>query len=94
MVTITVRHKVADYEKWKAVFDRARQVRREAGELGCRVYTRHGSPNDVMVSLDWDDLDRAQAFLASMPLMSGMSEAGVLGIPQITILEPRDAYAL
>ena len=45
MVTITVRHKVADYEKWKAVFDRARQVRREAGELGCRVYTRHGSPN-------------------------------------------------
>lgn len=94
MITITVRHKVADYEKWKVVFDRARDTRRAAGEIACRVYTRHGSPNDVLVSIDWDSLERAQAFLASMPLMSGMNEAGVREMPQIIILERRDEYAL
>lgn len=94
MITILVRHKVADYAKWKEVFDRAREVRREAGEVACRVFTRHGSGNDVAVLLDWDTLERAQAFLASMSLMSGMNEAGVREMPQITVLEPRDAYAL
>ena len=94
MITITVRHKVVDFEKWKSVFDSARERRREAGEVACRVYSRHGSPNDVTVMLDWDTLERAQAFLASAPLMSGMSEAGVREMPQITILERRDEYAL
>ena len=94
MITITVRHKVVDFAKWKSVFDGAKQIRRNAGELACRVYSRHGNPNDVFVALDWDTLERAQAFLASMPLMSGMNEAGVREMPQITILEQRDAYAL
>ena len=94
MITITVRHKVVDFAKWKSVFDSARERRRDAGEIACRVYTRHGSPNDVTVMLDWDTLERAQAFLASAPLMSGMSEAGVREMPQITILERRDEYAL
>ncbi len=94
MVTIAVRHKVTDYAKWKAVFDRARDARRQAGEVACRVYVRHGSINDVMVSMDWDSLERAQAFLASAPLMSGMNEAGVREMPQILILDPRDSYAL
>jgi hypothetical protein len=94
MITITVRHKVVDFAKWKSVFDSAQARRREAGEVACRVYTRHGSPNDVTVMLDWDSLERAQAFLASAPLMSGMSEAGVREMPQITILERRDEYAL
>lgn len=94
MITITVRHKVVDFAKWKSVFDAARDKRRDAGELSCRVFTRHGSPNDVTVMLDWDSLERAQAFLASAPLMSGMSEAGVREMPQITILERRDEYAL
>jgi hypothetical protein len=94
MITIMVRHKVADYAKWKAVFDNARPTRREAGEIACRVYVRHGSANDVVVSLDWDSLERAQSFLASMTLMSGMNEAGVREMPQITVLERRDEYSL
>ena len=52
MVTIDIRHKVEDFATWKAVFDAARDVRREAGELACRIYTVHGSETDVMVSVD------------------------------------------
>jgi hypothetical protein len=93
MVTIDVRHKVRDFPHWKQVFDSALAARREAGELACRIYLRHGSADDVLVSLDWDSLERAQAFLASPHLMAGMQEAGVREMPQITVLQRVDDNA-
>jgi hypothetical protein len=92
MVTIDIRHKVADFARWKQVFDSARDARRAAGELACRVYVTHGSQDDVMVSMDWESLDRARAFLALPKLQEGMTAAGVIGMPKILILDLRDAY--
>jgi hypothetical protein len=94
MVTIDVRHKVKDFGHWKRVFDSAAEARREAGELACRIYLRHGSSDDVLVSMDWDSLERAQAFLSSPHLMSGMQQAGVREMPQIVILQRVDDYRL
>lgn len=93
MVTIDIRHKVEDFATWKAVFDAARDVRREAGELACRIYTVHGSEHDVMVSVDWVSLERAREFLASPKLMEGMDRAGVREMPILVILEKRDEYS-
>jgi pimeloyl-ACP methyl ester carboxylesterase len=92
MYTIDVRHKVEDYAQWKAAFDAARDFRREAGEIACRVYIVHGSENDVMVSMDWDSLDRARQFMSSAKLVEGMAEAGVREMPHMVILEKRDEY--
>jgi quinol monooxygenase YgiN len=92
MVTIDVRHKVKDFAHWKQVFDGAVEARRSAGELACRIYLRHGSEDDVLVSMDWESLERAQAFLASPHLMAGMQAAGVREMPQITILRRVDQY--
>jgi hypothetical protein len=93
MVTIDVRHKVKDFQQWKKLFDGAAELRRAAGERACRIYLRHGSADDVLVSMDWDSLERAQAFLASPKLMEGMQAAGVRELPQITILQRVDSYA-
>ena len=93
MVTIEIRHKVDDFAAWKAAFDAAKPVRHAAGEIGCRIYTVHGTEDDVVVSVDWDTLERARAFLASARLQEGMAKAGVLELPHLLILEPRDAYA-
>jgi hypothetical protein len=92
MVTIDIRHKVGDFARWKHVFDSAREVRRAAGEIACRVYITHGSKDDVMVSMDWESLDKARAFLAKPELQQGMAAAGVIGMPKILILELRDGY--
>lgn len=92
MVTIDIRHKVDDFAAWKAAFDAVKPVRHDAGEIACRIYTVHGSDNDVVVSVDWDTLERARAFLASPKLHEGMAKAGVLELPHMLILEPRDAY--
>lgn len=88
MVTIDIRHKVDDFEAWRKAFDAAAPVRHAAGELACRIYTVHGSDNDVVVSVDWDSLERARAFLASPGLHEGMANAGVLELPHMLILEP------
>lgn len=90
MVTVAVRHKVKDFAQWKAVFDGAAARRREAGEQSSRVYLRHGSTDDVLVSMDWDTLEHAQAFLSSPDLMGGMEKAGVREMPQIVILTRMD----
>ena len=87
MITIDIRHKVEDFAHWKRTFEAARAVREAAGELGCRIYTVHGSPNDVVVSLDWDSLDRARAFLSSTQLSEGMARAGVREMPHMLVLE-------
>lgn len=94
MVTIDIRHKVENFEEWKRAFDAGRPIRRASGEIACRVYTVHGSPSDVMVSVDWDSLDRARAFLASPKLHEAMAKAGVREMPHILILERRDEYTL
>ena len=94
MVTIDIRHKVEDFATWKAAFDSARDVRRQAGEIACRVYTVHGGTTDVLVSMDWESLDKARAFLASPKLMEGMSKAGVREMPILLILQQHDSYSL
>ncbi|MFO0042029.1 MAG: antibiotic biosynthesis monooxygenase [Pseudomonadota bacterium] len=93
MVTIDVRHKVRDFERWKQMFDGAAGARRAAGELACRIYLRHGSADDVLVSMDWESLERAPAFLASPELAAGMQAAGVREMPQIALLRRVDHYA-
>ena len=92
MVTIDIRHKVDDFAAWKAAFDAAKPIRHAAGEIACRIYTVHGSDNDVVVSVDWETLEKAREFLASPRLHHGMPKAGVVELPHMLILEPRDAY--
>jgi hypothetical protein len=92
VVTIDIRHKVDDFAEWKRAFDAAAPIRHTAGEIACRIYTVHGSENDVVVSVDWDTLEHAREFLASPRLHEGMAKAGVLELPHMLILEPRDAY--
>lgn len=93
MITIAIRHKVEDFEQWKRSFDAGRAIRRAAGEIGCRIYSVHGSPDDVLVSLDWTSLDQARAFLSTPHLTEAMTLAGVREMPNIAILDKRDEYA-
>lgn len=92
MITIAIRHKVEDFERWKQCFDADRAARQAAGETGCRVYSVHGSPDEVLVSLDWASLEQARAFLSSPHLSEEMTRAGVREMPNMVILDKRDEY--
>jgi heme-degrading monooxygenase HmoA len=92
MVHVIVRHKVADYGRWKEAFDGHLAARKAAGEVGYRVMLSVDDPHEVTIFLDWDSLDRARKFAASDGLKQKMQQSGVIGDPDVRFLE--DAYAV
>lgn len=92
MVHVIVRHKVADYSRWKEAFDAHLSTRKAAGELGHRVLVSVEDPREVTVLLDWDGLERARRFVGSDDLKQTMQKAGVVGDADVRFVE--DAYTV
>lgn len=88
MPSIIVRHKVKDYDAWKAVFDDHTPTRREAGSKGGTVYRLTGDPSEVMIVLEWSDLRSAEEFIATKDLKETMERAGVIDEPDVWFIEP------
>lgn len=87
MVHVLVRHKVADYGRWKEVFDSHLNARKRAGEIGCRLFHNADDPHDIVLLLDWESVEEARRFMASAELRDAMQRAGVQGTPDIQFLE-------
>ena len=94
MPAVLIRHHVADYGAWKAVFDEDGPTRRANGSRGGPIYRRADDPNEVLVLLEWDDLDRARLFADSDDLREAMDRAGVTDRPEIWFLEDVDRLAV
>lgn len=90
MAYILVRQKVEDYTKWKTVFDENRATRKQGGSEGGWVFQSSNDPNEVVVLLKWDNPDNANKFLQSPELKKAMEQAGVVGQPNIHVLDQVD----
>lgn len=77
-----IHHQVADYAKWRVVFDRDQPSREAAGLTNCQVRQSFDDPNDVVVSCDMADLGTAKKFSASNIMKDAMKKAGVKGKPE------------
>jgi len=72
-------HEVDDYEAWKAVFDQAAGIRKQAGEIRYRLLR----PDDAAAARhivhfsEWISLERARAFFESPELVEIRRKAGV-----------------
>ena len=86
MVHIIIRHKVADYSRWKDAFDAHLSTRKAAGETDYRVLQSVDDPREVTLFLDWDSLERARRFAGSEDLKQAMQKAGVVDKPDIYFL--------
>lgn len=87
MVHMIVRHKVADYSRWKEAFDARLNTRKAAGETDCRVMVSVDDPRDVTLFLDWDSLERARRYAGSDGLKQAMQAAGVVGDADVRFVE-------
>jgi hypothetical protein len=87
MVHVIVRHKVADYSRWKETFDAHLNARKAAGETEARVMVSVDDPREVTLFFDWDSLDRGRRFMGSDDLKQAMKQGGVVGDPDIRFLE-------
>jgi quinol monooxygenase YgiN len=84
MVKMYVRHKVADFAKWKVAFEEFEPFRKQQlGSSGADVFQNNANANEVLVILDWDKKEQGIKFGESPELKNAMQKAGVLGKPEI-----------
>lgn len=86
-VTAVVRHKVADYDAWRQVYNSLDEVQRSGGVTAESVHRLIGDPNEVLVVHNFDTPDAAEAFFANEQLKEGMQKAGVQGPPRIELYQ-------
>ena len=84
---LIVRHRVANFEAWKTVFDSMTEVRRAHGWIATIMYRDATDPNLVTIVNRVKDLDGAKRYGASAELRAGMAKAGVQGAPDVTFVE-------
>ena len=90
---VLIIHEVADYPAWKKVFDKAADIRRNAGERSYQVLMDHLDPNRIVHFSVWTSLDDAKGFFESPALVKIREEAGVRS-PEFLYLEQLEAVSL
>ena len=94
MPALLIRHHVADYPVWKAVFDDLEPTRRANGSQEERLFLDAADPHEVVVLLAWDNLERARLFVDSDDLREAMTQAGITDRPDIWFLEDAESPAV
>jgi len=85
--TIAVRHTVADFDAWHAVYEEAEAIRLAHNYTGKRLLRTPGDTTDVFITHDFPTIADAQAFLDDPDFAAAMQRAGVTSAPRIEIYE-------
>ena len=91
MATLHIEHPITDFVIWKTAFDRLADARRHAGVRAEQVRRPVHDPNFVVVDLDFDSADAADAFLhflQSSVWTSADAAPALAGSPETSILVP------
>jgi hypothetical protein len=83
---MVIHQHVADYAKWRPVYDAHGAARVGAGLSNCSVRQTTDDANDVFVACNMADVAKAKAFAGSASLADAMKNAGVIGKPDIYFL--------
>ncbi len=86
MVYILVSHKIADWDKWKPVFDSDDADRKTYGVNLKKLFRSAGDPNDIHILFDAPDEASAKACIERPLLKDLMQGAGVVSEPVFKIL--------
>ncbi len=68
MITLRIEHKIANYDGWKKAFDSDPINRKQSGVKRYRVYRPIDDTNFIIIDLEFDNLEKAQA--AQVALMN------------------------
>jgi hypothetical protein len=83
---VIVKHTVADYARWKLIFDADGANRQAGGSKGGQLFRSADDPNEVVMLFEWD-LEKARQYSQREEVRAKMREAGVLGSPDVYFLE-------
>ena len=87
MFTIRIEHSVPEYDSWKRAFDDDPADRKGSGVRRYRVSRSVTDPNQVLIDLDFEDVDAARRMLASLQKLWAGPAAGIVVSPHAVIVE-------
>jgi len=73
---VLIIHEVDAYPSWKAVFDQAAGIRKNAGEISCQLLRYDNDLNTVVHFSEWSSLDNARRFFEPQKLVKIRRKAG------------------
>ena len=91
MPTLHIEHRITDFDTWSSAFNRFADVRRDAGVRTQRVQRPFDDPAYVVVDLDFDTTEEAEAFLRFLNTKvweTRENAPALAGTPETMILEP------
>ena len=77
MPYVLIIHEVVDYQKWKAIFDNAAEIRKAAGEISYQLLKYDTDANNIVHFSCWSSLANARQFFESPELVEIRARAGV-----------------
>jgi hypothetical protein len=86
MVTTILTHEVKDFTEWKKGFDSDEGNRSAMGVTIQGVFQDAENPNFVTVLSEVPSMEAIKGFLSNPDMKANMEKAGVIGEPQIKIL--------
>src|SRR5207248_974923 len=86
MPTLAVQLTIADYARWRPVFDKHQSLREKAGLRNVKVYRNADSDKEVLVWSETADAAKARDALGGHEIRTAMQEAGVVGPPRIHVI--------
>jgi quinol monooxygenase YgiN len=84
-VVAIISHPVADYQKWRTLYDEVKPMRDAAGLVSQKVLHAPDDPNMVVLIHEFETLEGAQALFASPELKAAMQDAGVTAPPTVIL---------
>jgi len=91
MPTLHIEHAITDFETWSSAFNRVADARRQAGVRAERIQRPVNDPRYIVVDLDFDTTDEAEAFLRFLNTKiwgNHENSPALAGTPQTMILVP------
>ena len=77
MQHVLIIHEVKAYLEWKVIFDKAADIRKNAGEISYQLLRYDNDANTIVHFSKWSSLENARRFFESPELVEIRKQAGV-----------------
>jgi hypothetical protein len=86
MKTVILNHRVADFAKWKTVYDADEPRRVNAGLREIKVGTKADDENLVYIIFEANDISNFLSMANDPDLKEAMKKAGVISEPEVVVI--------
>lgn len=78
MAYALAKFKVADYERWKQGFAAGEEIRKAAGSHGAVAFRSASDSNEIILLIDWDNLEAGRQVGNSPKVLDLQQASGVI----------------